>query len=162
MDFLNLCAPALLYVMFSLVHIIIDTFKGMYNTAFMKFIVMIMITILLNILCERGLTVISWIIVFIPFILMTIVVSMLLYIFGLNASTGTLNYDCKDGDAVETTEVPIATKDVNGNIIVYDPDYDAANRPVYYRAPNIIIPPANEMKPPPTNNLLNSYNNFGI
>ena len=65
----NLCAPALIYVAFSLTQIIIDTFKGLYNTAFFKAIVMIIITILLNALCESGMGIVSWIIVFIPFML---------------------------------------------------------------------------------------------
>ena len=90
---INLCAPAIIYLIFSITQIIIDTFKGLYNTAFMKSIVMIMVTLLLNILCERGLSVVSWIIVFIPFIFMTVIVAMLLYIFGLDAATGTINFD---------------------------------------------------------------------
>ena len=84
----KLCPPALIYVVFSLAQILIDTFKGLYNTAFMKFVVSILVTLLLNGLCEGGLGIVSWIIVFIPFILMTFVVAMLLYIFGLNASIG--------------------------------------------------------------------------
>ena len=85
---INLCAPAIIYLIFSVTQILIDTFKGLYNTAFMKVIVTVMVTLLLNILCEKGLSVVSWIIVFIPFILMTVIVSMLLYIFGLDAATG--------------------------------------------------------------------------
>jgi predicted membrane protein len=54
----------------------------------MKFVVAILVTLLLNGLCDGGLGVISWIIVFVPFILMTFVVAMLLYIFGLNATIG--------------------------------------------------------------------------
>ena len=92
----QLCPPALIYLVFSLTQIIIDIFKGLYNTAFFKLIVMSMITILLNILCQGGLSIISWIIVFIPFILMTIIVSMLLYIFGLDAASGKINYTCHD------------------------------------------------------------------
>jgi predicted membrane protein len=84
----KLCPPALIYIVFSLAQILIDTFKGLYNTAFMKFVVAILVTLLLNGLCDGGLGVISWIIVFIPFILMTFVVAMLLYIFGLNATIG--------------------------------------------------------------------------
>jgi hypothetical protein len=99
----NLCPPALIYLIFSLTHIVIDTFKGLYNTAFFKFIVMVMVTFLLNILCEGGLSVISWIIVFIPFIFMTIIVTMLLYIFGLDAASGTINYKCKDSSGTTTT-----------------------------------------------------------
>ena len=84
----NLCPPALIYVVFSFAQILIDTYKGQFNTAFMKFIVATLVTFLLNSLCESGLGVISWIIVFIPFILMTFIVAMLLYIFGLNSTTG--------------------------------------------------------------------------
>ena len=38
----------------------------------------------------NGLDVVSWLIVFIPFILMTVIVSMLLVMFGLDPSTGKL------------------------------------------------------------------------
>ena len=86
----RLCPPALIYLVFSITQIIIDTIKGLYNTALMKFIVMSMCTLLLNALCENGMGIISWIIVFIPFILMTVIVTMLLYIFGLDIATGTM------------------------------------------------------------------------
>ena len=84
----KLCSPALLYLGFSLTHILIDTFKGMYNSAFFKSIVAIIFTLLLNIMCERGLNIISWIIVFVPFILMTYITSVLLYVFGLDPNGG--------------------------------------------------------------------------
>lgn len=88
----TLCPPAILYLGFSLVQIIIDIFKNMYNTAIIKFIVMIVFTIILNVLCNAGLSVISWMIVFIPFIMMTILTSLLLFVFGLSPSTGKLDY----------------------------------------------------------------------
>lgn len=84
----SICPPALIYIVFSLTQIIIDLVKGLYNTAFMKFIVMSIIGFLLNLLCQGGLGIISWIIVFIPFVLMTIITAMLLYAFGLNDTTG--------------------------------------------------------------------------
>ena len=84
----SICSPALIYLIFSTTQIIIDTIKGTYNLAFMKFWVTIIFTLLLNTLCQRGLGVISWFIVFIPFILMTVVVSMLLLMFGLDPITG--------------------------------------------------------------------------
>jgi hypothetical protein len=99
---LNLCAPALIYVAFSLTQIIIDTFKGLYNTAFFKTIVMIIITILLNALCQAGMGIISWIIVFIPFILMSVIVAILLYVFGLDPATGKLNIKCDDSETEAT------------------------------------------------------------
>ena len=87
----TICPPAMIYIVFSLTQIIIDIVKGLYNTAFMKFIVMTIIGFLLNILCLGGLGIISLIIVFIPFVLMTIIATLLLYAFGLNASTGKIS-----------------------------------------------------------------------
>lgn len=136
----NLCAPAIIYLLFSMTQILIDSYKGLYNTAFMKIIVMIMITLLLNILCERGLGIVSWIIVFIPFILMTVIVSMLLYIFGLDAATGRINYKC-DGKQDSNKKCGNGIQiDSLGNIIVFDPEYDSSKNPVYYSSPNIVIP----------------------
>jgi hypothetical protein len=138
---INLCAPAIIYLIFSITQILIDTFKGLYNTAFMKVIVTVMVTLLLNILCKRGLSVVSWIIVFIPFILMTVIVSMLLYFFGLDAATGSLNYKCDGSNANSNTKCGEGISiDALGNIIVYDPEYNASNNPVYFQSPNIIIP----------------------
>jgi len=88
----QLCPPALLYVAFSITQIIIDIFKNMYNTAFFKFIVMVIFTIVLNALCSRGLGVVSWMIVFIPFIMMTVITTLLLVVFGLSPATGGLDY----------------------------------------------------------------------
>ncbi len=135
---INLCGPAIIYLIFSLTQIIIDLVKGLYNTAFMKTIVMAMVTLLLNILCEKGLSVVSWIIVFIPFIMMTVIVSMLLYIFGLDASTGSLNYTCNNSNA--NNNINWVTVDALGNVIIYDPEYNALTNPVLYQSPNIIIP----------------------
>jgi hypothetical protein len=125
---MKLCSPAIIYLLFSITQILIDTFTGLYNTALMKFVIMIIITLLLNILCQNGLGIISWIIVFIPFILMTVIVSILLYVLGLNTTTGTLNYNKN-----------IST-DASGNIVIYEPDYNSAVNPVYYNSPNIIVP----------------------
>lgn len=104
---MNLCAPALIYVIFSLTQIIIDSLKGLYNTAFFKIIIMCLVTFLLNALCQQGLGIISWIIVFIPFIFMTVIVTMLLYIFGLDAATGTINYKCDNEKEVKPIIKPI-------------------------------------------------------
>jgi hypothetical protein len=104
----NICPPALIYLAFSLTQIIIDTFKGLYNTAFFKFIVMVTITFLLNALCQGGMSIVSWIIVFIPFIFMTVIVTILLYVFGLDAATGTLKYACSN---------PNSNTNTNSNLI---------------------------------------------
>lgn len=99
----KMCAPAILYIAFSITQIIIDIFKEMYNTAFFKFIVMIVFSILLNLLCKRGLGIVSWMIVFIPFIMMTIITTLLLFVFGLSPATGGLDY---------TVDYPLQTNTV--------------------------------------------------
>jgi hypothetical protein len=88
----NLCSPALLYLLFSSTQIIIDTFNRMYNTALMKLVVAIVFTFTLNLLCSRGLSLVSWVIVFIPFILMSVITTMLLLVFGLSPFKGKMKF----------------------------------------------------------------------
>jgi hypothetical protein len=93
MLFEKICPPALLYLVFSITQIAIDAMKGLYNTALIKCWVTFIFTIILNYLCESGLGIVSWIIVFIPFILMTLIVAILLVMFGLDPSTGKIKAD---------------------------------------------------------------------
>ena len=102
----QLCTPALLYLIFSIVQIVIDIFKNLYNTAFLKFIVTAIFTTLLNVLCSRGLGIISWIVVFIPFIFMTVITSILLFVFGLDPSTGKLSYTV-DNTSLQSSSPPM-------------------------------------------------------
>lgn len=80
----ELCSPAIMYLGFSLIQIIIDISRRDINKAMIKFILMCVFSLILNILCKRGLTAISWLIVFIPFISMTIITSLALYVFGFS------------------------------------------------------------------------------
>lgn len=100
---LSICAPALIYMVFSLTQIVIDIFNNLYNTATMKAIVMVIVTILLNALCQNGLTTIAWLIVFIPFIFMTFIMGMLVFVFGLKKQTS--SNTPKSGNMVFYTSV---------------------------------------------------------
>ena len=82
-----MCPPALLYLAFSLTHVIIDTFRGNYSSALTKSVMMVIFTTVLNVMCQNGLSIISWIIVFLPFILMTYITAVLMYVFGLQPSS---------------------------------------------------------------------------
>ena len=83
-----LCPPALLYLGFSVIQIIIDLFRSDHVTAFFKFLIMIVFLFILQNLCDTGLGIISWFIVFIPFILMTYVSSVIFHLFGMKPSPG--------------------------------------------------------------------------
>jgi hypothetical protein len=128
---IGLCAPALIYVAFSLTQIIIDTFKGLYNTAFFKVIVMIIITILLNALCQAGMGIISWIIVFVPFIFMSVIVAILLYIFRLDPATGKLNIKCNESSQKKVVVVNKNTR-VNPKKNIKYVDLSYSETPVEY------------------------------
>ena len=77
-----LCPPAIIYLIFSITQIILDIFNNDFNLAVVKFTVMITYTLLLNMLCMNGLNIVSWMIVSIPFITMSIVSTLILYVFG--------------------------------------------------------------------------------
>lgn len=118
----KLCPPALLYLGFSLTQIIIDIFKNMYNTAFFKFIVMIIFTIMLNALCNNGMGVISWMIVFIPFIMMTVITTLLLFVFGLSPASGGINYKVDYPQAQNSNKNVIIKKTGDNSRDEYNPN----------------------------------------
>lgn len=82
----TLCPPAILYLGFSIIQIIIDLFRSDHVTAFFKFLITIVFLFILQNLCDTGLSLISWFIVFIPFIMMTYVSSIVFYLFGMKPS----------------------------------------------------------------------------
>ena len=84
----KICIPALIYFIYSFTQVILDTGQGLYNLAIMKLLVTVLFSLMLNLLCEKGLTFLSWIIIFIPFILMSIIVSIILIFMGLDPITG--------------------------------------------------------------------------
>lgn len=106
----NICAPALVYLSFSLIQIVIDIYKNQFTTAFFKFWTMLIFTTLLNILCERGLEVVSWMFVFIPIITMTILLVVLIYFLGFNP--GQIN------KKFNVTQQPAAEESYNINEII--------------------------------------------
>lgn len=84
MFFSSLCIPALVYLIFMMVHVIISTFEGNYNDAILNVILGILMTLLLQVICLRGMSIISWVIVFIPFIFYTYMIMIIGYVFGIN------------------------------------------------------------------------------
>ena len=87
----GLCGPGLVYIGFSLIQIFIDIYNGVMNMAFLKFIIMIVFTLIINILCDLGFSVIAWILVFIPIIMMTVISTLLLQVFGLDSENPKIN-----------------------------------------------------------------------
>ncbi len=85
---LPICGPTIVYVAFSTTQIIVDLYRGLYNTSFIKTLVTGLIALTLQVLCNMDLSLIAWMIVFIPFITMTIFTALLLFVFGVSSIKG--------------------------------------------------------------------------
>lgn len=93
----KICPPALLYLGFSMIQITIDLFQGDYSTSLLKFIVMLIFTTILNLLCLNGFTKLVWFIVLIPILLLTYISSVLFYVFGVNPGKTSVNIQKQEG-----------------------------------------------------------------
>jgi uncharacterized protein YacL len=84
----NLCMPALVYLAFTLSGVLSEAVAGEYQDATAKAAAGAVITILLSVLCKRGLSTVAWIIVLVPFALMTLIMAMLLVAAGTTSGDG--------------------------------------------------------------------------
>lgn len=68
MDFSKLCTPAFIYFVISFIYLIINSLKNFNIMSIMIQIVFIILwSLLLNFLCSMGYSIISWIIIILPF-----------------------------------------------------------------------------------------------
>ena len=105
----KICSPALLYLGFSMIQITIDLFQGDYSTSLLKFIVMIIFTTILNLLCLNGFTKLVWFIVLIPILLLTYISSVLFYVFGINPGKTNINIQKQSGSGSGSGQAPPAS-----------------------------------------------------
>ena len=79
-----LCPPALIYVVFFLIQIVIELGHNRYKQALVQSIICIIFTCILQIFCNANLSIVSWILVFTPIIMYTYMVLLILMVFRLN------------------------------------------------------------------------------
>lgn len=79
-----LCPPALLYVVFFLIQIVIELSHKSYTQALTQSIICVIFTCILQIFCNANLTLIAWLLVFIPVIMYTYMVLLIFMVFRLN------------------------------------------------------------------------------
>tara|TARA_Y100000816_G_scaffold100213_1_gene69822 strand:+ start:312 stop:734 length:423 start_codon:yes stop_codon:yes gene_type:complete len=72
------CTPVSFYLVFMGIQIFMDFVNGSIINAIIKFPITLIFVTLLTILCQRDLTVMSWILVFIPFIFTTLISAFIL------------------------------------------------------------------------------------
>ena len=78
-----LCPPAVLYLIYGGIHVIIDLYKQLYHLSMVEAGITLFFTIALQFLCSMGLGVISWIIIAIPFIAMALITSLVIGLFSV-------------------------------------------------------------------------------
>jgi hypothetical protein len=79
-----LCPPALLYAVIMLVYIILELSNENYHEAFVKGLIGIIFTCILQAFCQMNFGIVSWIIVMIPIVFYTYITLLVFWMFGLN------------------------------------------------------------------------------
>ena len=113
----HLCPPAVLYLIYIMVHIGLDLGLGMYITAAVKLVGGIVCVLLLDSFCEVDLGIVSWVVISTPFIITALATSIAL---GLNLDrglqglvkehfTGEKKEKAKEVDTLGPGEPPIST-----------------------------------------------------
>jgi hypothetical protein len=72
----ELCPPALLYLIYSTIHVALDLSLGLYATAGIKLIMALAGVVILDSLCSVELGVVSWAIIVTPFIMVALASSI--------------------------------------------------------------------------------------
>jgi hypothetical protein len=93
---MQLCAPIIIYIMFSLLQIILDLLKGLYNSAGVKLIISAIITACLYFLCKKGWDLVAWFIVLTPLLFVAAITAFVLYKLRLNTTFGN---KCENGSS---------------------------------------------------------------
>ena len=151
---IDICPPALVYIFFTIIQILIDFYQEKINESFEKCISGILVSALLILLCKKGLVTIAWIIVLVPFILMTFIIGLLIFVLGYDYSSGNFSNKCENIFINSDNKVTI---DGKGNILIYNPEYDINTNPVYYNKPYIVVPTNNKIKNSNNDDFTNTF-----
>lgn len=106
MEEIGLCAPALVFMVYVVIQIVLDFAMGNYNVSLMKLLISIIIILFLNFLCAVGLYVFAWLFVFIPFVFLSLAVVMLLYSLRLKETSGKVTSDDDEERPVPVVVLP--------------------------------------------------------
>ena len=79
-----LCPPAILYVVFFIISIVVELSEEKYKTAFTQTIICIVFTCILQLFCMADMSLMAWILVFIPIIMYTYMVLIIFLVFRMS------------------------------------------------------------------------------
>ena len=81
-----LCPPAILYVVFFMISIVGELSEKKYKTAFTQTIICIIFTCILQLFCMANMSLLAWILVFIPIMMYTYMVLIIFLVFRMSPS----------------------------------------------------------------------------
>ena len=84
---MELCTPALVYLVLSVISIVAVANEASISSLFVNTLFVSLWTFLLNVLCQRGYTALSWVLVLLPIIVLVVAV----FFIGQLALTGKLS-----------------------------------------------------------------------
>ena len=129
-----LCPPALLYAVIMLIYLVLELSNEKYHQAFVKAIIGIIFTCILQAFCQMNLGLISWVFVMIPIIFYTYITLLTFFIFGVNPKKLDITHSdisLTTTPAVETPIVPPSTLPKNKeNIDKWLPSKHVSSTPI--------------------------------
>ena len=84
---MELCTPALVYLVLSAISFLATARHNSASTLFVNALFVLLWTFLLNVLCQRGFTALSWILVLLPIIVLVVMI----FFIGQAALSGKLS-----------------------------------------------------------------------
>ena len=108
----TICPPALIYVIYMAIHVVVDIIQGNYNSSLVKIILLFVFGIGLNMLCEAGYMFVAWILIFVPFVLMSLIVVTILFLLKKKETTGNVNSELDE----QESQTPILVLSDNHSI----------------------------------------------
>lgn len=102
----SLCTPSIVYLVYAVSQVIAKMMRGLYSEALIEMVISCLFAVFLNYLCSIDMKVFAWAIIFVPFVLMSVVIALLLYLFTRDPETGRILFNDKEYDPVsaEMTE----------------------------------------------------------
>lgn len=90
---LSLCPPAAVYAVYALTQVAAKIFRTEYTEALIELTASSLFVVLLNYLCSIGRSTIAWLIIFVPFVFMSVLIGLLIFLFGHDAAAGRIFTD---------------------------------------------------------------------
>ena len=79
-----LCPPALLYVVFFMISIVVELSEAKYKAAFTQTIICIIFTCILQLFCMANMSLLAWVLVFVPIMMYTYMVLIIYLVFRMS------------------------------------------------------------------------------